>query len=132
MFDQENKAAAKNLFADLKKQQKLDKELGGFGADRGDAQREAEKERAKAMKMSPVDMAKELGLETSGKKRSELNEAIRAELEKRKQKDKPGKEGEKEPAKPDEKKDPNTGVLQSILTEVTGIGKKLPVTALGY
>jgi hypothetical protein len=132
MFDQENKAAAKNLFADLKRQQKLDKELEGFGADREDAQREAEKERARAMKMSPVDIAKELGLETSGKKRSELNEAIKEELEKRKEKDKPGKEGEKEPEKPAEKQDPNTGVLQSILSQVTGIGNKLPVTALGY
>jgi hypothetical protein len=132
MIDQESKAAAKKLFGDLKRQQKLDKQMEGFGKDFKDAQREAEKEQKRAMKMSPVDMAKELGLETSGKKRSELIEAIRAELEKRKEKDKPGKEGEKEPAKPEKKQDPNTGVLQSILTEVTGIGKKLPVTALGY
>jgi len=130
MLDQENKAAAKSLFADLKKQQKFDKQMEGFGADKEDAQREADKERARAMKMSPVDMAKELGLETSGKKRSELNEAIKEELEKRKEQDKPGKEGEKQPAQ-EQKKDPSTGVLQSILTEVKGIGNKLPITALG-
>jgi hypothetical protein len=130
MLDQENKAAAKSLFADLKKQQKLDKEMEGFGKDLKDAEREAEKEQKRAMRMSPVDMAKELGLETSGKKRSELNEAIKEELEKRKEQDKPGKEGEKQPAQ-EQKKDPSTGVLQSILTEVKGIGNKLPITALG-
>jgi len=81
---------------------------------------------------STRDMAKELGIDVTGKKKRDLEKEIQTELEKRKQQDKPGKEGEKEPAKPDEKKDPNTGVLQSILSEVTGIGKKLPVTALGY
>jgi hypothetical protein len=81
---------------------------------------------------STRDMAKELGIDVTGKKKRDLENEIQAELKKRKEKDKPGKEGEKEPAKPKEKQDPNTGVLQSILTEVTGIGKKLPVTALGY
>jgi len=81
---------------------------------------------------STRDMAKELGIDVTGKKKRDLENEIQAELEKRKEKDKPGKEGEKEPAKQPEKQDPNTGVLQSILTEVTGIGKKLPVTALGY
>jgi hypothetical protein len=81
---------------------------------------------------STRDMAKELGIDVTGKKKRDLENEIQAELEKRKEKDKPGKEGEKEPAKPEKKQDPNTGVLQSILTEVTGIGKKLPVTALGY
>jgi len=131
MFDQENKAAAKNLFGDLKRLQKLDKEIDS-GRDFKDARRDAEKEQKRAMKMSPVDMAKELGLETSGKKRWKLFDEIKEELEKRKEKDKPGKEGEREPAKQAEKQDPNTGVLQSILTQVTGIGQKLPVTALGY
>jgi hypothetical protein len=78
------------------------------------------------------DMAKELGIDVTGKKKRDLENEIQAELEKRKEKDKPGKEGEREPAKPAEKQDPNTGVLQSILTQVTGIGQKLPVTALGY
>lgn len=81
---------------------------------------------------SAIDMAKQLGIDTSGKKKRDLEKEIEAELNKRKEKDKPGKEGEKEPAKPAEKADPNTGVLKSILTEVTGIGRKLPVTALGY
>jgi len=81
---------------------------------------------------STRDMAKELGIDVTGKKKRDLEKEIQAELEKRKEKDKPGKEGEKEPAKPAEKADHNTGVLQSILSEVTGIGKKLPVTALGY
>jgi len=132
MVGQEDKAAAKKLFSDFKRQQKLDKETEGFGWNYKDAKIQAEKERARAMKMSPVDMAKELGLETSGKKRWKLFEEIKEELEKRKEQDKPGKEGEREPAKPAEKQDPNTGVLQSILTQVTGIGQKLPVTALGY
>ena len=78
------------------------------------------------------DMAKELGIDVTGKKKRDLENEIQAELKKRKEQDKPGKEGEKEPAKPEEKQDPNTGVLQSILTQVTGIGQKLPVTALGY
>jgi hypothetical protein len=132
MVGKETEAATKKLFSDFKRQQKLDKETEGFGWNYKDAEREAEKEQKRAMRMSPIDMAKELGLETSGKKRWKLIDEIKEELEKRKEKDKPGKEGEKEPAKPEKNQDPNTGVLESILTEVTGIGKKLPVTALGY
>jgi hypothetical protein len=81
---------------------------------------------------STRDMAKELGIDVTGKKKRDLENEIQAELEKRKEKDKPGKEGEKEPAKPEKKQDSNTGVLQSILSQVTGISNKLPVTALGY
>lgn len=130
MFEQEIEANARKLFGELKKKESMDKEE--TFREFKDARKESEKEQRRAMKMSPADMAKELGIETGGKKRSELLSDIEAELKKRKEKDKPGKEGEKEPAKPAEKADPNTGVLQSILTEVTGIGRKLPVTALGY
>jgi len=126
----EEKQKTGQLFADFKKELALQK-YKAEGMTDEEAIAQAEKEQRKA-RTSVADMAKELGIETGGKKRSELEKEIQNELEKRKQQDKPGKEGEKEPAKPDEKKDPNTGVLQSILTEVTGIGKKLPVTALGY
>ena len=135
MLQREMNAETKNLFADLKRSQKAsDIEQEGYLGKRTDKEieRELEKEAKKAARMSPQDMAKELGIETYGKKRSELVKDINEELKKRREQDKPGKEGEKEPAKPAEKKDPNTGVLQSILTEVKGIGTKLPVTALGY
>lgn len=128
---QEKESSARNLFGEFKREQEfVDQE--NFGVDFKEAQKEANKELRRAMKMSPVDIAKELGIETGGKKRSELIDAIEQELEKRKEKDKPGKEGEREPAKPADGKDSKTGVLESILTEVKGIGKKLPVSALGY
>jgi len=132
MFDQETEASARNLFGELMKDKKYEeiRKFTDMFTDLDKKQLSDAEKRAK--KMSAQDMAKELGIETSGKKRSELIEAINEELKKRKEKDKPGKEGEKEPAKPAEKADPNTGVLESILNEVTGIGKKLPVTALGY
>ena len=81
------------------------------------------------------DMAKELGIDTFRKTVKQLQDEIESELRKRKGKDKPGEEGKKEPGGgkgPENRPDPNTGIIQSILNAVNNIDKKLPQTALGY
>ena len=135
LFDKENAAAAKNLFADLKRQQELDKQLEG-GRELEDAQREADKELKKAMRMSPIDIAKELGIDISGKKRDELQREIKNELEKRKS-DEVEKAKKEAPATPKEAKQEQQqerlgGVVGEILGVCKEIAKKLPQQALGY
>lgn len=135
LFDQEIKASAKDLFAEYKKMQKFE-EQKGLGGDFKDIQREAEREQRRAMRMSPQDMAKELGIETGEKKRSELIDEINEELKKRKQqKDDPTKKGEKEAEKVD-KQTEQANALKDIVQKIhdlcAKIEPKLPQTALGF
>lgn len=85
---------------------------------------------------SLADMAKELGIETGGKKSADLREEVAAELAKRK-----GEEVEKAkkeaPATPKEAKQEQQqerlgGVVGEILGVCREIAGKLPQTALGY
>ena len=86
--------------------------------------------------MSAQDMAKELGIDASDKNRFELNNAIKKELERRKQeKDDPTKKGEKEAQKADKQQqqaDALKDIVQKIHDLCAKIEPKLPQTALGY
>lgn len=106
----------------------------------------------RAAKKSVRDMAKELGLDTTGKSNKEIRDEIKKDLDKKKQekdlrdamkkdldekqkgKDDPNKKGEKEAPK-DGKNDTLSKIssaVDAIKTAVLSLEKKLPQPALGY
>ena len=125
-----NSATANRIqreIAGRERKKEIDDMFKEFKKDMGEGSKSASK--------SVADMAKELGIDTFRKTRKELQDEIEQELRKRQGKDKPGEEGKKEPGGgkgPENKPDPNTGIIQSILNAVNNIDKKLPQTALGY
>jgi hypothetical protein len=90
----------------------------------------------RAARQSTRDMAKELGLDVTGKSNKELRDMIKADLEKKKQeKDDPTKKGEKEAQKADkqtQQADALKDIVQKIHDLCAKIEPKLPQTALGY
>lgn len=85
---------------------------------------------------SVQQMAKELGVDTTGKTSKQLREDVKAELEKRKaeeekkaKKDEPQKQKE---AKQEQQQEKLGGVVGEILGVCREIAGKLPQTALGY
>ena len=87
----------------------------------------------RAARQSVSDMAKELGIDRTGKSSKELRDQIRQELEQRKQqKDDPTKKGEKEVQKADKQQDTLQNIVQKIHDLCAKIEPKLPQTALGY
>lgn len=90
----------------------------------------------RAARQSTRDMAKELGIDVTGKSNKELRDMIKADLEKKKkEKDDPTKKGEKEEKKADKQQqqaDALKDIVQKIHDLCAKIEPKLPQTALGY
>lgn len=100
--------------------------------------REATGKDDKGARQSTRDMAKELGLDVTGKTNKELLDMIKADLEKKKQEQDPTKKGEKEkkddPQEKKQEQQQNTlnASVREVLNVCIDISKKLPQTALGY
>lgn len=87
----------------------------------------------RAARQSTRDMAKELGIDVTGKSNKELRDMIKADLEKKKkEKDDPTKKGEKEAQKADKQQDTLQNIVQKIHDLCAKIEPKLPQTALGF
>lgn len=135
--DREDKQRTSDLFKDFERQQRVEK-YKSEGISDEEANKKAQKEERAAGK-SAQDMAKELGIDTSGKTGKQLRDAIREELEKKQQEKDPTKQREQEQNKQKEeqgRQDAANNALQGICSQILStcqnIANKLPQTALGY
>lgn len=126
--------AAGNISGMERVQRQISKREDAAALDK--AFREVTGKEDRAFRQSTRDMAKELGLDVTGKSSKELREMIKADLEKKKkEKDDPTKKGEKEAQKDDKQRqqsDALRDIVQRIHDICAKIEPKLPQTVLGY